>query len=40
MGPALAVIAALAVLVVIMYNGLARLRLLADNAWSDIDVQL
>ena len=40
MGPALAVLAALAVLVVIMYNGLARLRLLADNAWSDIDVQL
>ena len=40
MGPALAVLAALAVLVVIMYNSLARLRLLADNAWSDIDVQL
>ncbi len=40
MGLAFAVLAALAVLVVIMYNGLARLRLLADNAWSDIDVQL
>ena len=23
-----------------MYNGLAQLRLLADNAWADIDVQL
>ena len=26
--------------VVLIYNGLARLRLLAANAWSDIDVQL
>ena len=26
--------------VVLIYNGLARLRLLADNAWADIDVQL
>jgi len=40
MGPVLAVLAALAVAVVVIYNGLARLRLLADNAWSDIDVQL
>jgi len=31
---------ALVVLVVLSYNALARLRLLADNAWSDIDVQL
>jgi LemA protein len=26
--------------VILIYNGLARLRLLADNAWADIDVQL
>ncbi|MDX2056798.1 MAG: LemA family protein [Gemmatimonadales bacterium] len=26
--------------VIFTYNGLARLRLLADNAWADIDVQL
>ena len=30
----------LAVFVVLTYNGLARLRLLAGNAWADIDVQL
>jgi LemA protein len=28
------------VLVALLYNNLAGLRLLADNAWSDIDVQL
>lgn len=28
------------VAVVVIYNGLARLRLLATNAWADIDVQL
>ena len=31
---------ALLVYVVIAYNGLTRLRLLAQNAWADIDVQL
>lgn len=31
---------ALAVLVALLYNSLARLRLLASNAWADIDVQL
>jgi LemA protein len=40
MGPALAALAVLAVLAVLAYNSMARLRLLADNAWSDIDVQL
>lgn len=33
-------IAAIAVVVVVMYNALVRLRVLADNAWADIDVQL
>lgn len=36
----MAVLAAIAVGVILIYNSLARLRLLADNAWSDIDVQL
>jgi len=36
----LLVLLALAVVVVFMYNGLARLRLLTANAWADIDVQL
>ncbi|MEO8448842.1 MAG: LemA family protein [Gemmatimonadota bacterium] len=41
MGTALLVIGlVLVVMVVLTYNSLARLRLLADNAWSDIDVQL
>src|SRR6185295_11656497 len=41
MGTALLVIGlVLVALVVLTYNSLARLRLLADNAWSDIDVQL
>jgi len=34
------VVIALLVLVALLYNGLAQLRLLADNAWADIDVQL
>jgi LemA protein len=34
------VVIALLVLVAVLYNGLAQLRLLADNAWADIDVQL
>jgi LemA protein len=37
---ALVVIAVLALLVILSYNGLVRLRLQAQNAWSDIDVQL
>ena len=37
---ALVVLLGLAVLVAVTYNGLARLRLLASNAWADIDVQL
>ena len=38
---AIAVVAALVVLfVIVMYNGLVRLRLQTQNAWSDIDVQL
>lgn len=40
MGPGLLGLAALAAFVVYAYNGLTRLRLLAANAWSDIDVQL
>src|ERR671932_2811447 len=37
---ALIILAAVAVGLVVMYNGLVRLRVRADNAWSDIDVQL
>ena len=40
MGLALVVLLALAIFIVVTYNSLARLRLLASNAWSDIDVQL
>jgi LemA protein len=40
MGLTLLLLAALAVFAVLIYNRLARLRLLAANAWSDIDVQL
>ncbi|HUF14030.1 MAG TPA: LemA family protein [Longimicrobiales bacterium] len=36
----LAVIVAIAVAVIAIYNALVRLRVLANNAWSDIDVQL
>ncbi len=39
----LAVFAVIAIVVggaVVIYNGLARLRLMADGAWADIDVQL
>ena len=36
----LVVLLAVAVLVAFTYNSLARLRLLASNAWADIDVQL
>ena len=37
---ALAVIGAVVLAVIVIYNGLVRLRAQADNAWSDIDVQL
>jgi LemA protein len=37
---ALIVLAALALLVIAIYNGLVRLRVQCDNAWADIDVQL
>jgi LemA protein len=36
----LAIVVLLAVFVVGMYNGLVRLKVQCDNAWSDIDVQL
>jgi LemA protein len=36
----LAVIAVLALGVIVIYNGLVRLRVQGDNAWADIDVQL
>jgi LemA protein len=36
----LVVLGAVAVIVIAMYNGLIRLRVQCDNAWSDIDVQL
>ena len=40
MGLALLVLLGLAAFGVLTYNSLARLRLLAANAWADIDVQL
>jgi LemA protein len=40
MGLALLVLLAIAIFVALTYNTLARLRLLASNAWADIDVQL
>lgn len=40
MGLALVVLAAFGAFGILTYNGLTRLRLLAANAWSDIDVQL
>lgn len=36
----LIIIAVIAVVVIAMYNGLVKLRVQCDNAWSDIDVQL
>jgi LemA protein len=35
-----AVLAVVALAVIVLYNALVRLRLLVDNAWADIDVQL
>lgn len=40
MGIAALVVIGLAILAVILYNGLAQLRVRADSAWSDINVQL
>lgn len=37
---ALAVVAALLLGVIVIYNGLVRLRVQCDNAWADVDVQL
>jgi LemA protein len=34
------IIAVILVLLIVLYNGLAQLRVRADSAWSDIDVQL
>jgi LemA protein len=36
----LVIIAILAIAVIAIYNGLVKLRVQCDNAWSDIDVQL
>lgn len=36
----LVILAVLVILVIGMYNGLVRLKVQCDNAWSDIDVQL
>jgi LemA protein len=35
-----AVLALIVIFVIAMYNGLVRLKVQCDNAWSDIDVQL
>ena len=40
MGLALLVLLGLVAFIILTYNSLARLRLLATNAWADIDVQL
>lgn len=36
----LLVVAAFGIVVILIYNSLVRLRVQADNAWADIDVQL
>src|ERR1051325_9907784 len=36
----LAVVAAIIIFVIVLYNGLVQLKIRADSAWSDIDVQL
>jgi LemA protein len=36
----LLIVALVAIFVIVIYNGLVRLRVQCDNAWSDIDVQL
>jgi LemA protein len=35
-----AILAALVLLIIVIYNSLVRLRVQAENAWADIDVQL
>jgi len=40
MGIAALIVVGLVLLAVILYNGLAQLRVRADSAWSDINVQL
>jgi LemA protein len=40
MGLVLVALLVLAILIALLYNSLVRLRLLASNAWADIDVQL
>jgi LemA protein len=40
MGYALLILLLLAIIAVVIYNGLVRLRVQSDNAWADIDVQL
>jgi len=40
MGIALLILLVLAIIAVVIYNGLVRLRVQSDNAWADIDVQL
>ena len=36
----LIILAVIAIIVVVMYNSLVKLRILCENAWADIDVQL
>jgi LemA protein len=36
----LALLLLVAIVVIVIYNGLVRLRVQSDNAWADIDVQL
>lgn len=36
----LVILAVVAIIAVVMYNSLVKLRLLCENAWADIDVQL
>ena len=40
MMPILIGVAVIAIAIVVIYNGLVRLRVQCDNAWADIDVQL
>jgi len=38
--PLLVVVALVAIFLIVVYNGLVRLRVQCDNAWADIEVQL
>src|ERR1700686_2649150 len=40
MMPILIGVAVVAILIVVLYNSLVRLKVQCDNAWADIDVQL